>query len=199
MSEHVVKIGPEPNKPTNVLEFKNAIDKSTCQQLYTLVSKAVFTSSTTTGDNAFCTSKTIHLDQNIPIIKSMNVKFSQMLNIPLEKGEQIQGAYYDTGSYFKYHTDYFEENEEEKFCKKSGQRVWSIMAFLNDGIQGGERVFPHYEKTFSPTEGTILAWRNIDEQGNKITNSAHFDAEVKKGNHAVIFKWFREKKFELYF
>ena len=61
MSEHVVKIGPEPNKPTNVLEFKNAIDKSTCQQLYTLVSKAVFTSSTTTGDNAFCTSKTIHL------------------------------------------------------------------------------------------------------------------------------------------
>jgi len=193
-NEKVVTIGPEVSKQ-NVLEFKNAIDSSTCKQLYNLVSKAVFTSNTTFGDNRFCTSKTIHLEENIPLIKSMNVKFSQMLNVPIDNGEPLQGAFYSTGSYFRTHTDFFEAHEEEQYCRNSGQRIWSVMAFLNDGIEGGERVFPHYEKKFFPTEGTIIAWRNISPEGYKLPESAHYDSEVIKGNHAVLFKWFRENSF----
>ncbi len=190
MKEQIVNIGPSV---CPVQEYGGMIDNSTCKQLYEIVSGAALNSTTTTGDNGFRTSKTIHLDGRLPIVMAMNKKFANLCQVDEKCGEPLQGAFYETGAEFKLHTDYFEDFEVEKYCKEQGQRLWSVVAYLNDSEGGGEREFPQYKKKFVPKKGKILIWKNINDEGKPLPETIHCDLPVTQGSNAVLFKWFRER------
>ena len=56
---------------------------------------------------------------------------------------------------FKPHWDYFEPGTREflRFCGTRGNRTWSFMVYLNEGMEGGGTRFTELDHTFKPTLG----------------------------------------------
>jgi prolyl 4-hydroxylase len=48
---------------------------------------------------------------------------------------------------------------------RGGQRIWSIMVYLNEVEEGGGTAFPELEIEVIPERGKLLAWNNVTEQG----------------------------------
>jgi hypothetical protein len=90
-------------------------------------------------------------DENIlPILFS--------LNISKNKQEPIQVARYFPGQFYKAHYDSFdEETETGKTCiGNSGQRVATVLIYLNQPSSGGGTNFPHAGIRVKPKKGTAI-------------------------------------------
>jgi prolyl 4-hydroxylase len=143
------------------------------------------------------TSSTSNLPISDDIVKQIDEKIYQELNLSPDKAEPIQGQLYQVGQEFKHHNDFFWGDGFNNFCLSSGQRTWTFMIYLNDVEEGGETEFWHLDqKRFAPVKGTAVVWKNSDDEGNNIETSMHAGLPVLKGKKMVITKWFRQNKYD---
>ncbi|URD93368.1 P4Hc [Musa troglodytarum] len=77
--------------------------------------------------------------RQIPIIKAIEKRIAVFSQIPTENGEAIQVLRYETNQYYTWHHDYFSDPFN---LKKGGQRVATMLMYLNDVDEGGETIFP---------------------------------------------------------
>ena len=67
------------------------------------------------------------------------------------------------------------------------------MIYLNTVIHGGETVFEHLGRAFTPVAGTALVWNNLHPDGGPNSHTLHEAMPVEQGVKYVITKWFRER------
>nr|WP_239059348.1 2OG-Fe(II) oxygenase [Alteromonas hispanica] len=110
-----------------------------------------------------------------------------------DTSEPIQAQHYDIDQEFKQHTDYFEPGSSEysKFAGRRGQRSWTCMVYLNTVERGGDTEFLHLKKRFSPKQGDVLVWCNVDKNGIVNPKSLHQAHPVEAGEKYVITQWCR--------
>ena len=84
-------------------------------------------------------------------------KICKTLGIRPEYSEGIQAQRYDVGQQFKPHWDCFEPGTREylRFAGTRGNRTWSFMVYLNEGMEGGGTRFTGSVTPFSRRP----AWR----------------------------------------
>ena len=72
---------------------------------------------------------------------------SEKTNLPIENQEQIGILNYQIGEYYDTHGDFFEKDdvELEEYKLAGGQRLYSILIYLNDVEEGGELEYPNLE------------------------------------------------------
>lgn len=147
------------------------------------------------GDDAFRTSSTCDLDHRNPLVVTVNNRLHELVGIPLEYGEPLQGQRYDVGEEFKAHTDYFDPDgaDWETYCAIPGQRSWTLMVYLNEPAAGGATRFLSTGKMHQPETGKLLAWNNIRPDGTPNPETLHHGMKVRKGRKYIITKWFRER------
>jgi prolyl 4-hydroxylase len=147
------------------------------------------------GDPEFRTSSTCNLDHSMPIVADLDVRLCTLAGIPQSYGEPLQGQRYDVGQEFKAHTDYFEPTgvDFEEHTRVSGQRTWTMMAYLNDVPAGGGTRFLTPGKIYQPETGKLLIWCNLNPDGTVNPATLHHGMKVRKGRKYVITKWFRER------
>ena len=147
------------------------------------------------GDDAFRTSSTCDLDHQNPLVVTVNNRLHELVGIPLEYGEPLQGQRYDVGEEFKAHTDYFDPDgaDWETYCAIPGQRSWTLMVYLNEPAAGGATRFLSTGKMHQPETGKLLAWNNIRPDGTPNPETLHHGMKVRKGRKYIITKWFRER------
>ncbi len=147
------------------------------------------------GDDAFRTSSTCDLDHRNPLVVTVNNRLHELVGIPLEYGEPLQGQRYDVGEEFKAHTDYFDPDgaDWETYCATPGQRSWTLMVYLNEPAAGGATRFLSTGKMHQPETGKLLAWNNIRPDGTPNPETLHHGMKVRKGRKYIITKWFRER------
>lgn len=169
-----------------------------CQALVELIRRHFRPSTITNQDEAdktFRTSQTCDLGvlENQLLVEEINQRISEYMGIETERGEPIQGQYYQVGQQFKTHTDYFEPGTEEyeKFAKTLGQRTWTFMIYLNEVEAGGETEFPELKTVIKPSPGKAVIWNSIHPSGAVNPASAHWAKPIIKGEKFVITKWFR--------
>lgn len=148
-------------------------------------------------DDNFRTSSTSTLDTNDPIVNEVNIRMTEEVDMPLENGESVQGQIYLEGQQFKHHHDYFSGSSYNNHCLYSGQRVWTVMIYLNDVEEGGETDFKDIGITFKPKKRMAVIWRNSHGTGKENPASIHAGMPVIKGEKIVITKWFRENKWDI--
>ena len=94
--------------------------------------------------------------------------------LPWTHAECLQLVSYTSGQRFATHVDYFEHLDGQTE-RNGGQRLFSGLVYLNDGsdgsdgsnggeFEGGATTFPTLNLTFVPKKGTMLFWRNVDQQ-----------------------------------
>ena len=186
-----------PNPKLQQFLIPGFLSPDECQGLITRIDATVRPSTITDdiGDPEFRTSETGELDYDDPFITGIDAKLCALIGIAEAFGEPLQGQRYDVGQQFKGHTDYFEPNGVDfvEHTQHSGQRTWTLMAYLNTVEAGGATRFPVTGKFHQPETGKLLAWCNLNPDGSPNPNTLHQAMKVRKGRKYVITKWFRER------
>lgn len=147
------------------------------------------------GDAYFRTSETCDLAPELPVVQELEARLLALTGIDPAHGEPVQGQRYAEGQEFKPHCDYFNPGGQdwEKYTSVAGQRTWTFMIYLNEGMAGGGTRFKCVGKTFQPEVGKLLGWNNRRGDGSVNPNTLHHGMKVRRGTKYVITKWYREK------
>jgi len=130
-----------------------------------------------------------------PVIQRFVDRVSRFTDIPKDHGESIQVLKYEVGQEYEPHWDYFDPAQFSQFLTNGGQRVVSVLCFLNNVTGGGETVFPKIDLKVSPKKGGAVAWYNINLKDKTLDpQSLHGGAPVKQGTKYVAVQWMRELK-----
>ena len=146
------------------------------------------------GDSDFRTSQTCLLASlRSPAAVNLDAKICKTLGIRAEYGEGIQAQRYDVGQQFKPHLDCFPpgSSEYQRFAGIRGNRTWTFMVYLNEGMQGGGTRFTELDYAVQPKAGMALFWNNLHDDGSPNLDTKHCGEPVISGHKIIVTKWFR--------
>jgi prolyl 4-hydroxylase len=126
----------------------------------------------------------------------LEARIAALLDWPLENGEGLQVLRYRPGAEYKPHYDYFDPAEPgtPNILKRGGQRVGSLVCYLNTPAEGGATVFPDAGLDVAPVQGNAVFFSY--DRPHPSTRSLHGGAPVISGEKWVATKWMREGRFE---
>lgn len=143
----------------------------------------------------FRTSYSGDLDPEDPFVAGISRRIDDVIGLPAEIGESIQGQRYMPGQQFKPHNDWFYTTEKywQMERKRGGQRSWTAMVFLNEVAKGGETHFVNVGIKIQPKPGVLLLWNNALADGSPNEGTLHAGTPVEEGIKYVITKWYRTR------
>jgi prolyl 4-hydroxylase len=130
------------------------------------------------------------------LVRRIEARIARLVNWPVENGEGIQVLHYRVGAEYKPHYDYFDPNEPgtPTILKRGGQRVGTVVMYLNEPPRGGGTTFPDIGLEVAPVRGNAVFFSyNRPHPG---TLTLHGGAPVLGGEKWVATKWMRERVFE---
>ncbi len=185
-----------PTRELDLFVLKRFLDEETCAALIAMIDARRRPSGIVDdcGIANFRTSETCDLDSSDPFVAEVDEKFSELLGIPPDHGEPLQGQRYAPGQEFRSHTDTFNPGGYDFYVHtgNQGQRTWTAMAYLNEPEDGGATRFKKIGKTIQPETGKLLAWNNLLPDGTPNGATLHQGMKVRRGTKYVLTKWFRE-------
>ncbi len=130
-----------------------------------------------------------------PLIQRIEARIARLLQWPLENGEGLQVLHYRPGAEYKPHYDYFDPNEPgtPNILKRGGQRVGTLVMYLNDPARGGGTTFPDIGLEVAPQRGNGVFFAY--DRPHPATRTLHGGAPVLEGEKWVATKWLREREF----
>jgi prolyl 4-hydroxylase len=176
--------------------LEDALSPNECAKLTALISHHLrpSTLSYPSPDNQFRTSQTADLCfLKSPVALAMDDKICRTIGIRPEYAEGIQAQRYDVGQQFKPHWDYYVPGSDAftKFAAVRGNRTWTCMIYLNDGMEGGATRFTKIDYAVQPKAGMAVIWNNLNEDGSCNETTMHCGEPVTRGHKLIITKWFR--------
>ncbi len=120
-----------------------------------------------------------------------------LTGLPSENKEELQVVHYDVGQFYEAHMDTFQKNTasfKEECENRGGQRVYTVMVYLNNVEEGGETEFPKAGLKVKPEIGTVLFWHNMVD-GVPYLKSEHEAMPPIKGEKWACTYWIREHTF----
>ncbi len=126
----------------------------------------------------------------------VEARIAALMQWPLENGEGLQVLRYQPGAEYKPHYDYFDPAQAgtAAVLKRGGQRVASLVMYLNTPKRGGGTVFPDVNLEVGPVKGNGVFFSY--DRPHPMTRSLHGGAPVLEGEKWVATKWLREARFE---
>lgn len=131
-----------------------------------------------------------------PVCARIEARIAALLNWPLENGEGLQVLRYRPGAEYKPHYDYFDPAQPgtPSILKRGGQRVASLVMYLNTPARGGATTFPDVNLEVGPVKGNAVFFSY--DRPHPMTRTLHGGAPVLEGEKWVATKWLREGRFE---
>lgn len=129
------------------------------------------------------------------LITRIEARIARLVRWPIEKGEGIQVLNYQPGAEYKPHYDYFDPAHpgSAPFLKRGGQRVGTLVMYLNNTERGGGTNFPKVGLEVAPQRGNAVFFSY--DRPHMDTVSLHGGSPVLAGEKWVATKWLREQEF----
>lgn len=130
------------------------------------------------------------------VVRRVEERIARLLNWPLENGEGLQVLHYRPGAEYKPHHDYFAPNEPgtPSILKRGGQRVGTLVMYLNEPTRGGGTTFPEVPLQVVPRRGNAVFFSY--DRPDPATRTLHGGAPVLEGEKWIATKWLREREFK---
>jgi len=130
-----------------------------------------------------------------PLIQRIEARLSRLVHWPVENGEGLQVLRYRPGAEYKPHYDYFDPNAPgtARITERGGQRVATLVIYLNEPVRGGGTTFPDVGLEVMPQRGHAVFFAY--DQPDPATLTLHGGAPVLEGEKWVATKWLRESEF----
>lgn len=130
------------------------------------------------------------------LVRRIEARIARLLNWPVENGEGMQVLQYVPGTEYKPHFDYFDPDEPgtATILKRGGQRVGTVVMYLNEPEKGGGTTFPNVFFEVAPKRGNAVFFSY--ERPHPGTKTLHGGAPVIAGEKWIATKWLREGEFQ---
>ena len=189
-------------KHPRVVVFGNLLTAAECDELMALSrprlerSETVDTATGGSEVNAARTSDGMFFERGEhPLIARIERRIAALLNWPVEYGEGLQILRYRPGARYEPHYDYFdpEKSGPPRILERGGQRVGTLVMYLNTPARGGSTTFPDAGLEVAPVRGSAVFFSY--ERPHPSTRTLHGGAPVLAGEKWVATKWLREGVF----
>ena len=141
-------------------------------------------------------SQTAYLCDCSKQVMALKNKIAKELGVNVNQMEGLQGQKYSKDGYFKEHHDGFDSVNIKKFGLHSGNRIKTLMIFLNMEMEGGWTTFPAVDRSFMPLTGCALTWDNLKEDGKLQPAAKHTAERVAFGEKYIVTAWIRENEWD---
>jgi prolyl 4-hydroxylase len=118
-----------------------------------------------------------------------------LLSWPVSHGEGLQVLHYGPGAQYRPHHDYFDPDlpGSSRILERGGQRVATLVMYLNTPEEGGATTFPEAGITVHAVAGHAVFFSY--DRPDPATRTLHGGAPVIAGEKWVATKWLREGAF----
>ena len=186
-----------------VVVFSGLLSDVECDEMISLArarlarSETVQTETGSSEVNEARTSQGMFFDRGEhELCKRIEARIGTLLGWPVENGEGLQVLRYGPGAEYKPHYDYFDPDQPgtPAILKRGGQRVASLVCYLNTPQMGGSTIFPDVQLDVAPIKGNAVFFSY--DRPHPVTRTLHGGAPVIEGEKWVATKWVREGRFE---
>jgi len=134
--------------------------------------------------------------QESELIDRIEQRLSVLMNWPIERGEGLQVLRYAPGAEYRPHYDYFDPERPgtAAVLKRGGQRVGTLVMYLNTPEKGGATTFPDVGLSVHATQGHAVFFSYALPLPS--TRTLHGGAPVTEGEKWVATKWLRQGRFD---
>jgi len=132
-----------------------------------------------------------------PLIERIEARIAELTGCPVERGEPIQVLHYGPGHEYKPHFDYFDPSDQgnHRVLAMGGQRVATLIMYLNDVAGGGSTVFPDVGLDVLPRRGNAVFFAYSDDEGRLDPRTLHGGSAVGAGEKWIATKWLRQRAY----
>ncbi|MFN0185143.1 MAG: 2OG-Fe(II) oxygenase [Aquabacterium sp.] len=130
-----------------------------------------------------------------PLCDRIERRLAALLHWPLVNGEGLQILRYRPGAEYKPHHDYFDPAQPgtPTILKRGGQRVGTIVMYLNTPERGGSTIFPDVALEVAAIKGNAVFFSY--DRAHVSTRTLHGGTPVIAGEKWVATKWLRSGEF----
>jgi len=131
------------------------------------------------------------------LLQRIEKRIAELVDCPVEQGEPIQVLHYQAGGEYKPHYDYFDPAQagNREVLAQGGQRIATLIMYLNDVALGGSTVFPEVGLDVLPRKGNAIYFAYCDDDGHLDTRTLHGGSPVSEGEKWIATKWFRQRAY----
>jgi len=185
-----------------VVVFGNLLSDEECDGITALAgrrlarSETVATGSEGSEVNAARTSDGMFFERGeTDLIRRIESRIATLLRWPLDHGEGLQVLRYRPGAEYQPHYDYFEPAHASTpgILKRGGQRVATLVMYLNTPSAGGSTIFPDIGLDVAPVKGNAVFFSY--DRPHPSTQTLHGGSPVLDGEKWVATKWLRQGVF----
>lgn len=121
------------------------------------------------------------------VVHAINHRIATATGTPYSHGEPLHMLRYCGGQEYKPHGD--------ALPGSGNLRHWTVLLYLNDDYDGGETEFPRLGVKVKGNAGDMLAFCNVDSNGQANILSQHAGLPVTRGTKYIATRWIREKPY----
>jgi len=185
-----------------VIVFSDLLSEDECDGIVALATKRLVRSETvaTAADgsevNAARTSDGMFFERcETELIRRVESRIATLLRWPLDHGEGLQVLRYRPGAEYQPHYDYFDPGHVStpNILKRGGQRVGTLVIYLNTPEAGGSTIFPDIGLDVAPVKGNAVFFSY--DRPHPSTQTLHGGSPVVAGEKWVATKWLRQGVF----
>jgi prolyl 4-hydroxylase len=129
------------------------------------------------------------------LIRRVEQRIADLVRWPLDHGEGLQVLCYRPGAEYRPHHDYFDpaQTGTARILQRGGQRVGTLVMYLNTPEGGGGTTFPDVGLEVAPVRGNAVFFSY--DRAHPTTKTLHGGAPVVAGEKWVATKWLRQGVF----
>lgn len=185
-----------------VVVFGGLLSDDECDEMIDLAGKRLARSETVQTDtgasevNSARTSEGMFFERGEnPLCQRIEARIAALVRWPVENGEGLQVLRYRPGAEYKPHYDYFDPAQPgtPTILKRGGQRVGTVVMYLNTPQVGGGTTFPDVQLEVAPVKGHAVFFSY--DRAHPSSRTLHGGAPVVEGEKWVATKWMREGVF----
>lgn len=194
-------------KPT-VWSLHQVLDVMECSHLavlsmpYLQPSKVI----SSTGDAQKISGRT-SMGTNFPpyrsdfVVNNIVSKLCKIAGQTEDTAEYLALLKYGEGEEYRVHPDYFESSNPDlkTLLEQGGQRIKSIVCYLNTVEEGGATAFPDLGIVVTAKVGDGVFFENAIDEENVYPESRHAGLAIKQGTKWIITLWFRQNNHRKHF
>eukprot|EP01124_Arcella_intermedia_P014672 TRINITY_DN21215_c0_g1_i1.p1 TRINITY_DN21215_c0_g1~~TRINITY_DN21215_c0_g1_i1.p1 ORF type:complete len:293 (-),score=48.62 TRINITY_DN21215_c0_g1_i1:13-891(-) len=130
-----------------------------------------------------------------PLLRNIEKRIAEWTKLPIENGESFYIIRYKDGEKYEPHMDYFSSTDEQgrKHIENEGNRMATVLTYLNAPEEGGETTFPRINLKVSVKAGDSVLFWDMDPSNTVDPLTLHGSVPVVKGVKWSMPKWIREK------
>lgn len=185
-----------------VAVFEGLLTSDECDELVSYARPRLASSLTVDRDNGSSVQHHARVSHGMffqrrenPLVARLEARMSALLGFPESNGEGLQILNYQPGGKYDPHQDYFDPTEagSQMHLTRGGQRVGTLIVYLNTPEAGGGTVFPDIGLTVSAVKGHAVFFSY--PVAHPASLCLHGGNPVVQGEKWIATKWIRESAF----